>query len=134
MNTLNPLHFLSANPEHQEAYIRSFPQRTGEQAGQFLTEFLTGILVLLLADRSPGTGRSTVVTQGSSTKRAPVITQGLEKLMTAYEVAERLNISKAKAYQLMSTGKIPSIQFDRTTRVRKQDLEKFLNDHIVHAT
>jgi len=56
-----------------------------------------------------------------------------EKLLTAYEIAAILNISKAKATQFISTGEIPSVQFDRTTKVREQDLEKILKDPVVHA-
>ena len=134
MKPSNPIHFPDLDHEHRQAFIRSFSQRTGEQAGQFLTEFLAGILVLLMAERPPGTGRATVVTQGSKPGRTPVVNQGSEKLLTANDVAEHLNISKAKAYRMMSTGQLPAIQFDRTTRVRKQDLEKFLDDHIFHAT
>ena len=124
MSKVNPIHFIdNLTQEHRESDIRSFSQRIGEDAGQLVANFLAGILVLLVADKPlPVPVRMSAVSQGS------------EELMTAYEVAELLNISKAKAYQLMSTGKIPSVQFDRTTRVRKQDLEKFLSDHIVHAT
>jgi excisionase family DNA binding protein len=53
--------------------------------------------------------------------------------LTGSEVANRLNISKAKAYKLMSTGRIVSIRFDKTIRVREQDLEKFINEHIIHT-
>ena len=134
MRPSNPIHFPDLDHEHRQAFIRSFSQRIGEQAGQFLTEFFTGILVLLLADRPPGIGRATVVNQGSRTERTPVVNQGSVKLLNANDVAEHLNLSKAKAYRMMSTGQLPAIQFDRTTRVRKQDLEKFLDDHIFHAT
>ena len=56
---------------------------------------------------------------------SPSVTPKSEKLMTAYEIAVILNISKAKAYQLISRGEIPAVQFGRTTRVKEQELEKF---------
>jgi excisionase family DNA binding protein len=62
-----------------------------------------------------------------------IVTQGSEKLLTGSEVANRLDISKAKAYKLMSTGRIVSIRFDKTIRVREQDLAKFINDHIIQT-
>ena len=38
----------------REAYIKSFSQRTGEQAGQLVTDFLAGNLCYCsLVDRSP---------------------------------------------------------------------------------
>jgi excisionase family DNA binding protein len=45
-------------------------------------------------------------------------------------VAQILRLSKAKAYRLMQTGEIRSIQFDRTTRVRRQDLDEFIKTHM----
>lgn len=129
MNNSNSIHFPNSDRKYGEAYIKSFAQRTGEQAGLIVSDFLTGILVLLLADRTTGKTSSTVVNRGVGPLLSQVDTNQLEKLLTANEVAEHLNISKGKAYQLMSRGKIPSVQFDRTTRVRKQDLEKFVESH-----
>ncbi len=126
MKSTNPTYFSDLNhkphsDEHREAHIKSFSQRTREQAGQLVAAFLVGILFLLLVDRS------------QSSVQSPAITPKSEKLMTANEVAVILNISKAKAYQLISWGEILSVQFGRTTSVRLQDLGKFLKDHIVHA-
>jgi excisionase family DNA binding protein len=50
--------------------------------------------------------------------------------LTAYEIAIVLNISKAKAYQLIQRGEIPDVQFDRTKRVRRQDLDEFIRGHV----
>ena len=136
MKNTQPAHISDRNPEqqsnvHREAYIKSFSQRTGEQAGKLIGDFLDGILFLFLVNRSPGSVRSPAVSPSS--ELAPAVPSKSEKLLTAYEIAIVLNISKAKAYQLISRGEIPSIQFGRTTRVRAQDLEQFLKDHIVHA-
>ena len=134
MNISFQSRFSDTNLEHQKTYIRSFSKKIDEQAGQLFAEFLSGLLVLQMAENTSDQVRS----QGVNRKSDKVILQATmkmpEKLMTAYEVAERLNMSKAKAYQLMRTGRIPSVQFDRTTRVREQDLEKFINDHIVQIT
>ena len=136
MKNTQPAHFSDINPEyqsnvHREAYIKSFSQRTGEQTGKLIGDFLDGILFLFLGNRSPGSVRSPA--GHPSSELAPVVPPKSEKLLTAYEIAIVLTISKAKAYQLISRGEIPSIQFGRTTRVRAQDLEKFLKDHIIHA-
>jgi excisionase family DNA binding protein len=54
-----------------------------------------------------------------------------ESILKAGEVAQILGVSKAKAYRLMQTGEIRSIQFDRTTRVRRQDLDEFIKTHMI---
>ena len=89
MNKTNPTYFSDLNPEpqsdkHREAHTKSFSQRTGEQAGQLVADFLAGILSLLLVDRSRSFGQSHSVTPKP------------EKLLNAYEIAVILNISKAK--------------------------------------
>jgi excisionase family DNA binding protein len=53
-----------------------------------------------------------------------------DSILTANEVAKILRISKAKAYQMIQRGEIPAVQFDRTTRVRQQDLEEFIREHV----
>ena len=111
-----------------ETYIKSFSQRTGEQAGQLVADFLTGILFLFLVGRLQGSVRSLAVP--SSSELAPAVPPKSEILLTAYEIAIVLNISKAKAYQLLQRGEIPAVQFDRTTRVRKQDLGEFIRRHV----
>ena len=57
MKSTNPTYFSDLNhepqsDEHREAYIKSFSQQTGEQAGKLVADFLAGILFLLLVDRS----------------------------------------------------------------------------------
>ena len=126
---------LSINPEHIDEYIRLFSQRTGELAGQLLTELISGVLVLLMVERLPVPVQPPTVMRGSrNIGEAPIVAHGPEKLLNGQEVAEYLNISKGKAYRLMSTGQIPCLRYDRTVRVRKQDLENFINSHIVPSS
>ena len=126
---------LSINPEHIDEYIRSFSQRTGELAGQLVNEFISGVLVLLMVERLPAPEKLRTVMRGSENiGEAPIVAHGPEKLLNGREVAEYLNISKGKAYRLMSTGQIPCLRYDRTVRVRKQDLENFINNHIVPSS
>jgi excisionase family DNA binding protein len=114
----------------REAYIKSFSQRTGEQAGQLIANFLDGILSIFLADRSRSSSRSPIIPP--SFVLSSTVPPKSEILLTAYEIAIFLNISKAKTYQLISGEEIPSVKFGRTTRVRKEDLELFVKHHIVH--
>lgn len=123
MKSTNPTNLSDLHHELQsgalgETYIKSFSQRTGEQAGHLITNFLQGILFLFLVDRLPRSAQP------------PAGTPNSDKLMTAHEIADILNISKAKAYQLIQRGEIPAVIFGRTTRVRRQDLDEFIREHV----
>ena len=50
----------------------------------------------------------------------------INKLLTAVEIAQYLNISKALVYRLIANGEIPSVRFGRTVRVKQEDLESFI--------
>ncbi len=47
-------------------------------------------------------------------------------LLRAKDVAQRLNISRSKAYQLMQSGDIPTVRFSGTVRVLQRDLDEFI--------
>ena len=133
MKSINPTNLSDLHHELQrgalgETDIKSFSQRTGEQAGHLITDFLAGILFLFLVDRLPRSVRSLAVPPSS--ELSPAVPPKSEKLLTAPEIAIVLNISKAKAYQLIQRGEIPAVQFDRTTRVRRQDLDEFIRRHV----
>ncbi len=50
----------------------------------------------------------------------------IERLLTARDLAEILNISKAFAYRLMQTGEIRTVSIGSSRRVRRADLEDFI--------
>lgn len=50
-------------------------------------------------------------------------------LLTASDIAQRLNISKAYAYKLMQQGQIKTVKIGRSRRVRPLDLEDFIRNH-----
>ena len=54
-----------------------------------------------------------------------------DKLLTAHEVAEILNIGRSTMYQLIQRREIPSVQMGRTVRIRPKDLENFIDGRIV---
>jgi excisionase family DNA binding protein len=54
---------------------------------------------------------------------------GPNLILTAGEVAKILRISKSKVYRMMQQGEIPSVKFGRTSRVRHQDLNDFIQNH-----
>ena len=55
-----------------------------------------------------------------------------ERLLTAVEVANVLNISRAFAYQLMQRGKIRTVYIEGARRVRPEDLRLFINSSLQH--
>jgi excisionase family DNA binding protein len=53
-----------------------------------------------------------------------------ERLMTAVEIANILNISRAFAYQLMKHGKIRTVFIEGARRVRPEDLRTFIEQSL----
>ena len=51
---------------------------------------------------------------------------GAPQLLKANDVAEILQISRAKAYQLMQIGEIPTVRIGRSVRVLLTDLQEFI--------
>jgi excisionase family DNA binding protein len=106
---------------HQEraSAIQELARRTGEQAGKLISDFLEGLLLLTLAQKTP----LTALDFGEEPPPP-------DRLLTAQEVAKLLNVSKAKAYQLMQTGEIATVRMGRAVRVRRQDLDEFLRSRL----
>lgn len=51
-----------------------------------------------------------------------------EEILTVSEVAEYLKISKSKLYLLIQRKELPHIKIQRNVRIRRSDLEKWLNN------
>lgn len=49
-----------------------------------------------------------------------------EKLLTRTEVQEILRVSQSKIYRLIREKRIPSIRVGKTYRIRRSDLEEYL--------
>jgi excisionase family DNA binding protein len=104
----------------EEVAIKQRADRVGKEIGEAISSFLAEIMISIL----------TTWPQASS-PRSQTTHQGSEDILKAGEVAEILKISKAMAYRLIKQGEIPAIQFGRTTRVRRQDLEEFIRAHVM---
>lgn len=50
------------------------------------------------------------------------------KLLKAGDIASILNISRGKAFSMMSRGDLPVIRFGGSVRVKLEDLEQFIED------
>lgn len=118
--------------EAEEIAIRTFAKNVGIQWGDFVSTALSEFLILVVVLRKPG-----IVTQIPRkvepvpiVKVSPPLKQSKDRLLKAGDVADRLNISKTKAYQLLQRGEIPCIRMNRTTRVRPEDLETYILQNI----
>lgn len=60
----------------------------------------------------------------SNSTPPPRITR--DDVMTAAQVAEMLNLSRAAVYRLANTGQIPSIRLGRTIRFLRENIEAML--------
>ena len=56
-----------------------------------------------------------------------------ERLLKAVEIAEILNISRAMAYRLMQTRKIPTVRIGSARRVRPVDLQNYIQENLIPA-
>jgi len=111
--------------EAEEIVIRSFAENVGVHWGDFVSTALSEFLILVVALRKP-----TQMLQMSSKSKPFVVSPQADRLLTAGYVASSLNISKAKAYQLLQRGEIPCVRMGRTTRVRPSDLEAYIMQHV----
>jgi excisionase family DNA binding protein len=53
------------------------------------------------------------------------------ELVKIEEAAEILNMGVSTVYKLVSKKVLPSFKYGRTIRIRREDLEKFITEHIV---
>ena len=67
-------------------------------------------------------------------ERAQAMRPNLEKLLRIAEVAEILQVSKTAAYLLVQVGELPAVHIaEKIVRVRLEDLEKYIQEHLVEA-
>jgi len=55
-------------------------------------------------------------------------------VFTPEEVAELLCVSRYTVYRLIEQGNIPSVHIGRLRRVRKVDLERWMEEHLSSAS
>jgi excisionase family DNA binding protein len=52
-----------------------------------------------------------------------------ERLLTLDEVSEKLQVSRRTVERHVAAGKLVVVKFERITRVRPSDLQKFIEEH-----
>ena len=66
--------------------------------------------------------------EGQSTFRHPDA-QGSSELLSVTQVCQQLAMGKSWVHQRIKSGEIPSVRLGRNIKVKRQDLEKYLEDH-----
>ena len=56
------------------------------------------------------------------------------KLLRVPECAALLDVSRALAYRLVSEGKLKGVKFNRTVRIRPEDLDEFIANNLTYRT
>ena len=57
--------------------------------------------------------------------------QGREQLMTVSEVADELRVSNMTVYRLIKGGDLAAIRVGKNYRIRRSDLDEYLDDSTV---
>ena len=52
-----------------------------------------------------------------------------EKMLTPEDVKDRLFLGRSKVYQILRSGKLKSVRFDRQYRVSESALESYIKEH-----
>ena len=73
-----------------------------------------------------GPSRTLTASRHSIRQPAQAESSSTDTLLTAVEVARYLKLSKSKVYYLISTKRIPHVKIGKNVRVRRTDLETWL--------
>ncbi|MBW3562364.1 MAG: helix-turn-helix domain-containing protein [Actinobacteria bacterium] len=55
----------------------------------------------------------------------------MDQLLTVAEVAELLRVSTMTVYRLIRSGELPAVRVGRNYRVRRGDLDSYLQEQVV---
>jgi len=58
--------------------------------------------------------------------QTPAVPAGPQKLLTAADLIDRLQISESKVYRLLANGEIPTIRMGRNVRVSEETLQAYI--------
>ena len=105
----------------EEAALQAMAQKMGAQISHVVCAAFVELLVLLREQEKQ--------LEASSPRTIPL--PFMKPLLTAVEVARALNISKAQAYQLIRRQEIRFFSVGKLVRVRREDLETFIQEHLV---
>jgi excisionase family DNA binding protein len=118
MKNPNPKNMPTLNKE-EEAVIHAIAEKLGERISQVVAPSLSEMLSLINEKR-----RQPTVQQDNFTHSAP-------EFLTASDIAKELKISKSLAYHMIKTKEIPTFSIGRTVRIRRADLDSFVEAHTI---
>jgi excisionase family DNA binding protein len=98
--------------KEDEVAIRQRADRVGKQLGEVAANLISEIMITILSGK------------------IQAVPTGPNPILTAGEVAKILRISKSKGDRMIQVGEIRSVEFGRTSRVRHQDLDDFIQNHV----
>lgn len=58
----------------------------------------------------------------------------MDKILTVPQVAEILQISKAKAYLIIQRGEMPYIKLEKNIRVKESELQKYIEKQTIRPS
>jgi excisionase family DNA binding protein len=67
----------------------------------------------------------------SDTQRKLTKATYAEELLTVEQLQELLKVGRTFAYSLIRSGELPSYRVGRLVRVRRRDMERWLEDNVV---
>jgi excisionase family DNA binding protein len=67
----------------------------------------------------------------SDTQRKVTSATYADELLTVEQVQELLKVGRTFAYSLIRSGELPSYRVGRLVRVRRRDMERWLEDNVV---
>jgi excisionase family DNA binding protein len=57
-------------------------------------------------------------------------TEQTEYLMSPEELAKFLGLGRTRPYELLTAGTIPSVRIDRLRKIRRTDVDRFVESHL----
>ncbi len=102
----------------EEAAIQAVAQRIGLRISQEILAALSEMVVLMRQTQS-------TPTTSPSTTAPPDVAD----MMTVGDAAKVLRLSRAKVYRLIQRKELRAIVIDRSVRVRREDLDGFVQQH-----
>ena len=60
-------------------------------------------------------------------------TEETKKLLSAEELAQELGVGRTTAYALLWSGQIPSMKIGRLRKVRREDVQAFIDAHTEYS-
>jgi len=102
-----------------EAALQAVAQKMGAQISHVVCAAFVKLILMM---------KEEIKQEETSSQKFP---PPAKSLLTAPDVAKALNVSKAQAYQLIRRKEIRSFSVGKLVRVRRADLDAFIQEHLV---